>query len=187
MDKASNDEDDKEICDVKPTITAQESEGLEIDSCHDKQYAFPEQTTTFIHSDPSSLPLDNSMMNIQESSVKSIRPTQSHPKMSRMPRPPAMFKVGRTTRSLGSISLGNSSENSFGSNSNTPRINIEEEHLNQNNSSSAGASTTLHGKKGSGSIPSSKQINSQDSLKSGSGRNPQTLFTMESPIDSKGS
>ena len=123
-------------------------------------------------------------MNIQESSGKSMRTTQSHPKMSRMPRPPALFKVGRTARSLGSISLGNSSENSFGSNSITPKINVEDD--TELGSSSAGTSTILNNKKGSGIVVVTKQINSQDSLRSNNGRNNQTLFTTESPIDSKG-
>ena len=171
---------------MKPNITVQESECFGIDSGQDRQQTFTEPTEVFNNSGASSLPLDNSMMNVPESSVKSIRPTQSHPKMSRMPRPPAMFKVGRTARSLGSISLGNSSESSFGSTSNPPRINVEDENFTRNGSSSAGASTILNSKKGSGNISMSKQINSQDSLKSNSGRNPQTLFTTESPIDSKG-
>ena len=106
--------------------------------------------------------------------------------MSRMPRPPALFKVGRAARSLGSISLGNSSENSFGSTINAPKINIEDEKHNEKVASSGGGSTILSSKKGSGNIVISKQINSQDSLRSNAGRNPQTFFTTESPIDSKG-
>ena len=125
-------------------------------------------------------------MNIQEASSMPMRPTQSHPKMSRMPRPPALFKVGRAARSLGSISLGNSSENSFGSTINAPKINVEDEKHNEKVSSSAGGSSILSSKKGNGNITLSKQINSQDSLRGNAGRNPHTLFTTESPIDSKG-
>ena len=124
---------------------------------------------------------------VPTSSTKSIRTTQSHPKMSsqrpaRMPRPPTLFKVGRTTRSLGSISH----DNSFGLNSNNPNLNGEDDNSSFNVSSSTGANAVLSNKRGSGNIPISKQINSQDSLKSSNGRYQQNLLTNESPIDSKG-
>ena len=167
-----------------PSTLKNQSKPIEIDTGQKQDECSSEPAKTFIHSEPSSLPSDCSIMNVPESSGKSMRTTQSHPKMSRMPRPPALFKVGRTARSLGSISLGNSSENSFGSNSNAPKINVEED--NEIGSSSAGTSTILNNKKGSGIVVCTKQINSQDSLRSSNGRNNQTLFTTESPIDSKG-
>ena len=160
------------------------SKPIDIDTGQKQDEFSSEPSKSIIHSEPSSLPSDCCIMNAQESSGKSMRTTQSHPKMSRMPRPPALFKVGRTARSLGSISLGNSSENSFGSTGNTPRINVEDD--TEIGSSSAGTSTILNNKKGSGIFVSTKQINSQDSLRSSNGRNNQTLFTTESPIDSKG-
>ena len=126
------------------------------------------------------LPNEKSLAEITGSRGRSMRPTQSHPKMSRMPRQPIIFKAGRTARSLGSISNENSLE------SNAPKLNAEEEQLSPNSSFSAVTSTLLVNKRGSGSIPISKQINSQDSLKSSNGRHPQSLINNDSPIDSKG-
>ena len=181
-DTHKNQEEDKII--VHPSTLNNPSKPINIDIGQKKDEFASESAKSLIHSEPSSLPSDCCIMNVQESSGKSMRTTQSHPKMSRMPRPPALFKVGRTARSLGSISLGNSCENSFGSNGNTPRINVEDD--TEIGSSSAGTSTILNNKKGSGIAVSTKQINSQDSLRSSNGRNNQTLFTTESPIDSKG-
>ena len=177
-----NQEEDSTI--YHPFTMSNLSKPIEIDTGQKHNEYSSEPAKTFIHTEPSSLPSDCSIMNIQESSGKSMRTTQSHPKMSRMPRPPVLFKVGRTAKSLGSISLGNSSENSFGSNSITPKINVEDD--TELGSSSAGTSTILNNKKGSGIVVVTKQIHSQDSLRSNNGRNNQTLFTTESPIDSKG-
>ena len=141
------------------------------------------------HQVVSDLQLSNtgkSTITVPDLSNISMRPTQSHPKMSRMPRKPTLFKVGRTTRSLGSISVSASSENSLGTNISNPKANVEDETPNHKGSSSAGPSTALVGKRGAGNSIMTKQVNSQDSLKSINSRNPQNLTTNESPIDSKG-
>ena len=123
---------------------------------------------------------------LTNSSAKSLRTTQSHPKMSRMPPPPTLFKVGRTTRSLSSLSASVLHDNSLalGSN-NTTSGDIGD---NSNSSASSGTCTNmiLGGKREGGSITLSKHINSQDSLKSSNGRWPKGLLATESPIDSKG-
>ena len=140
------------------------------------------ETLNQVSSLDQSIANEKSLAEITGSSGRSMRPTQSHPKMSRMPRQPILFKSGRTARSLGSISSENSIEISI----NAPKTNAEEEQLSPNSSFRTVSSTLLVNKRGSGIIPLSKQINSQDSLKSSNGRFPQSLTNNDSPIDSKG-
>ena len=168
-------------CDDNASRTAKElSEPKELEvGSEDKNNSCNIQSPIPGINDEQDITTERNPTNAAEASLKTIRPTQSHPKMSRMPQPPTLFKVGRTARSLGSISSGAPTENS-----NNTKINAEDENLYLNGSSSTGASSSISVNKRAGRCtPIVKQINSQDSLK---GKTPQNLLISESPIDSKG-
>ena len=168
-------------CDENTSLTTKElSEPKEIEvGSEDKNNSLKFQNPTPSINDEQDITTERNPTNAAETSLKTIRPTQSHPKMSRMPQPPTLFKVGRTARSLGSISSGAPTENS-----NNTKINAEDENLYLNGSSSTVASSSISVNKRAGRCtPIVKQINSQDSLK---GKTPQNLLISESPIDSKG-
>ena len=168
-------------CDENAIVTAKElseTKELEVES-EDKNNLCKLQNSPPVINEENDITTERNPTSVAEASMKTIRPTQSHPKMSRMPQPPTLFKVGRTARSLGSISSGAPTENS-----NSTKINSEDENLYLNGSSSTGASSSISVNKRAGrSTPIVKQINSQDSLK---GKTPQNLLISESPIDSKG-
>ena len=176
----NRDTDDAD-CDENASLTAKElSDPKEIEvGSEDKNNSLKFQNPNPGISDEQDITTERNPTNVAEASLKTIRPTQSHPKMSRMPQPPTLFKVGRTARSLGSISSGPPTENS-----NSTKINAEDDNLYLNGSSSTGASSSISVNKRAGrSTPIVKQINSQDSLK---GKTQQNLLISESPIDSKG-
>ena len=150
-------------CDENASLTAKElSQPKEIEvGSEDKDNLLKFQNPTQGIYDEQDITTERNPKNVAEASLKTIRPTQSHPKMSRMPQPPTLFKVGRTARSLGSISSGPPTENS-----NSTKINSEDDNLYPNESSSTGASSSISVNKRAGrSTPIVKQINSQDSLK----------------------
>ena len=176
-----NRDTDNADCDDNASLTTKElSEIKETEVVsEDKNNSLKFQNPTPGSNDEQDITTEKNPTNVAEASLKTIRPTQSHPKMSRMPQPPTLFKVGRTARSLGSISSGQPTENSSGT-----KINAEEENLYLNGSSSTGTSSSISANKRVGrSTPIVKQINSQDSLK---GKTQQNLLISESPIDSKG-